>query len=229
MNLIDVFSRAMSVLRAQPVPAEARESRSQIEIPEVGSAQSVSISIDHTVRNKYRSGWANRMRTLPIVEAVVHATGGGTTPQAMINWMLGGERAKEYNSGIALYHYLIGRDGLIVEIIDDNFYVFHSTSGRHDAQTLAIELINPSKNNDASFTDAQYNSLFKLILDHIFPHHNTITRIVGHKYNILKYSPQVHPKNCPGSFEWDRLSAELQRRGFTFTRDGQAIINIKKS
>ena len=84
---------------------------------------------DYKVRNKYRGSWGtwNKRRRSPslIDEIVIHGTAGGNTLDGLIRWMLLGERAKEYWKSIALFHYGIGREGQIVEVIDPNYYTFH--------------------------------------------------------------------------------------------------------
>jgi hypothetical protein len=228
MNLIDVFSRAMSVLRAQPVQLDARPAHEVI--PEFGSTNEVPIVVDRQIRTKYQMGWINKIRnTNTIKEVTLHATGGGVSTTSLLRWIWEGERSAEYKKGIALFHFLVGRDGVIVSIIDPAYYVYHSTSGQHDKSTLAVECINPSKNNDSPWPQVQYDSFFSLLFNHLFTLYPSIDRICSHRYNMMKYSPQVSPKQCPGAgFEWSKLDEQLRTKGFSFKTDGQCRYDIKK-
>jgi hypothetical protein len=168
-----------------------------------------------TIREKYSEGM---IRNRPISEIVVHGTGGGQNAQALISWMEGGERAESYKKNIGLFHYINDRDGKWYEIIDPLNWVYHSTSGLHDETTIGIENINPSPSNDAEYTDAQYDSLSQLVFKLIdqFP---TITSIIGHGQNQLKYSGSY--KHCPGNFNWERFKNMLQ--GFDFDGDEHLV------
>ena len=205
----------------------------------VGKVQpSVSITTDEFVRVKYAAGWVDKIRSVAPEEIVIHGTAGGKSTAGLLHWMYNWGRPK-YNKGIGLFHYAIGRgekgekDGLIVEVISPEYYVYHSTSGKHAKREIGIELLNPSKSNRDSYTDLQYKSLFKLIFDHLFILYPTVTRIVGHRYNIWKYNSkkaaQKYDKNCPGNFEQKRLEEELEKRGYSYEIEGQfAYYNIAK-
>ncbi|HRZ18959.1 MAG TPA: N-acetylmuramoyl-L-alanine amidase [Methanofastidiosum sp.] len=179
----------------------------------------VNIIIDKQVRTKYQSGWIKKVRKKPITEIVIHGTAGGTTAEGMLLWMLQGERAEEYYKGEALFHYLIDRDQPnIVEVLDTAYYVYHSSSGKHDLETIGIECINPSKTNREPLTENQYKILFNLIFNHLLPNFPTIKSIVSHDYNMYAYS-KIPPKGCPGSgFDWTRLESELENNDFKFNK-----------
>lgn len=193
--------------------------------------------IDNRIRAKYKKGFINKTRSKPITEVVIHGTAGGTTAAGLLNWMYNGGRAKEYNRGVALFHYLIGcgkkgeKKGLLVEVLDPKYYVYHSTSGRNDKQTIGIELLNPSKGNRQPYTPAQYASLFKLIFEHLMVLYPAINRITSHRYNIWRWCSKKtaakRDKNCPGNFDWNKLDAELRRRGYAFQTNGNLRYNIK--
>ena len=196
----------------------------------------VPIVVDKTVRTKYKAGWINRKRTKPIIEVVIHGTAGGDTTAGLLHWMYNDGRPGYYD-GIGLFHYAIGRGskdeipGLIVEIIDPEYYVYHSTSSRNDFTSIGIELLNSSNGNRNPYTDEQYASLFSLIFDHIIKLY-PVTRIVSHKYNIWRWNSkataQKNDKNCPGNFDWARLDAELKRRNYSFKIDGDLRYEIDK-
>lgn len=200
------------------------------------SKSKVNIIIDSKIRSKYRKGWIDRTRmsklgkTIPVTEIVLHGTAGCRNITDFMNWMFNGERGAEYNKGIALFHFLVGREaGEVIEILDPNYWSWHSSSGSHDKETIGIELLNPSKSNSEVYTDKQYENLISLVFDHLFPIYPTITRIVSHRYNTFAYKAR-NKKQCPGiRFDWALLDKELRRRGYTFLSDGQCRYEIKKS
>lgn len=162
---------------------------------------------DDKIRNKWHSGFT---RYLPPNELVLHGTGGGDT----YNWVLNGGRAKLYVKGIALFHYLIDLEGTITEIIDPEKWVYHSSSGRHDRRTIGIEMMNIDRNNENQYNELQYLSLFDLFVELIFKY--DIKYITSHQRNAMEYSSKI--KECPGNFDWDRLSQWLHDSGFVFKR-----------
>lgn len=183
----------------------------------------VDILIDKQIRNKYQQGWIGKKRGKAVTEIVIHGTQGGTSIEGLLSWMYGGERAKEYNQGIALFHYGIGQDGKIVEVIDPEYWVYHSSSGAHDKTTIGIELMNPDKANMQPYTEAQYKALFGLIFDHLLPLYPSIKRIVSHNYNQKTYSGWG--KQCPGQgFDWSKVTAELQARKMPHTSTGEVYV-----
>lgn len=206
--------------------------------PSVGLQPSVDvpITVDKTVRTKYKVGWINRIRKNPIKEIVIHGTGGGETVAGLLHWMYNWGRPG-YNDGIGLFHYVIGqglkgeKDGLIVEIIDPEYYVYHSTSSANDRTSIGIELMNASPSNRNPYTKGQYDSLFSLIFDHLMTLY-PITRITSHRYNIWRWNSkavaQKNDKNCPGNFDWSRLDAELKKRGYDFKTDGNLRYELDK-
>lgn len=180
----------------------------------------MNIIVNTSVREKYMDGFK---RPGPVTEIVLHGTGGGSTAKGMINWMLAGERAAEYKRGIALFHYIIGCDGEIIEIINPSRWVYHSSSGIHDKETIGIEHINPDAKNQDDFTDEQYRADLNLILFLInqFP----ITSIIGHVQNTLKYSgPKYVKVPCPGNYDWSRLQEMLSDSGYEFNLGVEHLI-----
>lgn len=159
------------------------------------------------IREKYSQGFSRK--NSDVTEFVIHGTGGGSSAKSLIRWMISGERAEEYKKGIALFHYLIDRDGTVYNIIDPAKWVFHSGSGEHDIHTIGTELVNPTIGNIGSYTDIQYVNLAKLIFDMIksFP---GIKLITTHNYLQTKYSG--FGKSCPGNiFNFDKLKLELSK------------------
>jgi len=149
-------------------------------------------------------------------ELVIHGTGGGSSSDKFINWMIGGERSKEYEKGVALFHYLNDRDGAITEIISPDRWVYHSSSGSHDAVTIGVEHINPNSKNETYYTDNQYKADIELIV--FLMDKYPINTIVGHVQNTLKFSgPQYVKVPCPGNYDWLRLQTGLNMIGLNFT------------
>lgn len=183
----------------------------------------MEIKIDTEIRNKYHIGF-NRDK-LDVNQIVIHGTGGGSSAQSIMRWMLGGERASQYKKGIGLFHYLIDCFGVIYEIISPKNWVYHSSSGRHDKHTIGIELINLNFSNQSEYTPNQYFSFIDLIFNKIFKMYN-ITSIIGHGTCKKIYSKSY--KNCPGNFNWKIIKDELTERNFIFERGGEYIYNILK-
>lgn len=178
----------------------------------------IKIKLNISIRTKYEKGWINKLREKQPTEIVIHGTGGGSK-KGIIKWMLNPGKWKEerYNKGIGLFHYLIGRDGSITEIINPNYWVYHSTSGSHDKKTIGIELVNPSKTNKRKYTEKQYIALIDLIKNNLMMKYR-IDTIVSHKFNIWKYNKNArkYDKECPGNFNWNRLNKEIEKCEINF-------------
>lgn len=180
--------------------------------------------INKSIREKYHRGFDREGED--ITEIVLHGTGGGSSSVGLINWMLSAGRPSEYKRGIALFHYLIDLDGEVTEIISPDNWVFHSSSGQHDKNTIGIEHINADPHNGNEYTAAQYAALIKLlsVLTKKYP---TINTIVGHGRNKFAYS-KVY-KECPGPrFRWDIIENELLAQGFSFEKTKECIYNIRR-
>jgi len=169
-----------------------------------------NVIVNRTIRAKYHPGWKRNLDG--INEVVIHGTAGGSSIDALIDWMEKDGRPAEYKRGEALFHYAIGRDGRIVEVINPENGVYHSCAGRYDIlHTIGIELCNPKSDNSAPYSAQQYAALWDLIFAILFERF-PITRIVGHEYNYLKFSGKRKP--CPGAgFSWLSLEDEMRRRG----------------
>lgn len=181
----------------------------------------MKINVNTDIREKYHSGYL-RDKSL-IDEIVIHGTGGGSTTDGLLNWMMGGERSASYEKGVALFHYLIDRHGDITEIIDPDRWVYHSSSGMHDKKTIGIEHINPSHRNESQYSLEQYRALKELIFDFLMNEYN-IKKIVGHGVNKLRYSGKY--KRCPGNFDFDEIKKELKKRGISYLNSDEYIYDI---
>lgn len=179
-----------------------------------------------TIREKYNSGLDRVQNGKEVIvnEIVVHGTGGGSSADAMIKWMMSGERKAEYVKGIALYHYLVDFDGGITEIIDPKKWVYHSSSGAHDMRTIGIEMMNSDPQNRNPYTDAQYKALNELVIE-LLKANSIIDTIVGHGQNAKKYSSAY--KNCPGkNFDWKKIADELTFFKYVYKIGDEKITEI---
>lgn len=179
------------------------------------------MKINTSIREKYHRGFDRENE--PITELVYHGTGGGVTASGLINWMITNGRQSEYKKGVALFHYLIDPNGEVTEIISPENWVFHSSSGAHDKNTIGIEMVNGSAHNENDYTANQYNALVKLTatLMKKYP----INSIVGHGQNKLKYSGVY--KECPGiKFRWDIIENDLLANGYSFKKSKEHLHSI---
>lgn len=168
------------------------------------------IKIDDTIRKKWHSGFDRQENPS---EIIIHGTGGGGT----FNFVFNGGRKELYIKGIALFHFLIERTGEIIEIINPEKWVYHSSCGEHDSKTIGIELVNPSANNTYAYMPIQYDGLFE-IFDELFTRYN-ISIIRSHNKTGLKYSGKG--KLCPGNaFAWSKIGQWLVDNGYMF-EDGE--------
>jgi len=225
MGLSDIVSKVKNINKPSDVntpPAFPTDIVQPLE-----DRKKVDIIIDKQIRMKYQQGWIKKVRKGNITEVVCHATAGSTSAHGIMSWVMGGERAALYNKGIGLFHYLVDRDEPnIVEIIDPTFWVWHSTSGDHDQETIGIEHVNPSMTNRLPLTENQYELSFNLIFNHLLPQYPTIKRIVSHDYNAWKYSG-IGPKPCPGpGFDWVRLEKEFLKYKLKFNKIGVGAYEI---
>ena len=171
--------------------------------------EKINITVNKKIREKYKKGWIKKTRPKPPLEITLHGTGGGNTMSGFLKWIWNGERSNLYNRGIALFHYIIDKEGNIEEIIDPDYFVYHSTSGRHAKVEIGIELMNSSKSNRDAYTQAQYENLFDLI-DHLKSIYPSIEQISTHRFNIWRYNRKStatkYDKQCPGTgFDWTLL------------------------
>lgn len=148
-----------------------------------------------------------------INEIIIHGSGGPDTAKGIINWMASGgqlrdgtNRIEKYKHGIGMFHYEIDFDGDIYQLVPLTITVFHSLSGKHDWNTVGIEMVSsdPKSNNSTPYTINQYNSLLdlcKYIMTQC-----PIRLIAGHSATSYKYRGKPKPPPpCPGNFDWGIL------------------------
>ena len=156
-----------------------------------------------------------------ITEVVIHATGG----IGAIRYVEGGERKAEYLQGIALFHYCVESAGSVVQIVDDDRWVYHSSSGGYDAGTIGIETENDRING--TFNAAQIEILQTLIFEQLMAAY-PIKTISTHSYNFEHYSPDAfrkwaqdhgQPYSCPGSsFPWSIFEIGMSARRIAYRK-----------
>jgi len=174
---------------------------------------------DTYIRNKFHKGFK---RKTPPTTIIIHGTGGTGT----YKWMKKGERGNNYRKGISLFHYLIERDGRIINIINPNRWVWHSHAGWHrdkngniiqrDASTIGIELENTSSKNTNGYTKEQYDSLSLLVFDNLMIKY-PINIIMSHSRSYKKYLKKTKPLACPGpKFDWSKINEQLELNNYSY-------------
>lgn len=179
---------------------------------------------DDIIRNKFHSGFK---RTKDVSWFVIHGTAGGGTLNWIRNMNPESKRGKLYKDGIALFHYLIERNGDIWEVINPNKWIYHSSTGKIDIGTIGAELVNPSIFNTKPYTFEQYNSLLNLydfLRIYVFEKMNVML-----SHNRAKEKITGKNKACPGSgFNW-RYWRNLVAKEYSFTHNsGESLWNIKE-
>lgn len=104
-------------------------------------------------------------------------------------------------------HYIIGKDGEIVQSVPDELRAWHTGESYYQGEdhlndrSIGIELVNAQTGVDP-FTNAQYKSLVRLVSYLVNVHDIPMDRIVGHKDITLK--PE-HKKDPAANFSWSRF------------------------
>lgn len=103
-------------------------------------------------------------------------------------------------------HYIIGKDGEIVQCVDDARRAWHAGPSklgdriRVNDFSIGIELVN-AQTGDDPFTDAQYDSLNRLVAHLVAKYNIPRERIVGHKHITDRKSKRDPAEN----FDWNRF------------------------
>lgn len=104
-------------------------------------------------------------------------------------------------------HYIIGKDGEIVQCVPDELRAWHTGESYYRGEdhlndrSLGIELVNGQTGSDP-FTNAQYRSLIRLVSYLVNAYDIPMDRIVGHKEITLK--PE-YKKDPAANFSWSRF------------------------
>jgi hypothetical protein len=140
----------------------------------------------------------NRRQRGTITAIVVHATESATTESA-VNWFL---TPKSQVSA----HYVVGRTGQIVQMVDDTQRAWHAGVSELDGATgvnefsVGIEIVNLNNGKDP-YTDAQYESV-AAIIRHIREQYEVPdSRIVSHE-SVARPKGR---KDDPMGFDFPRL------------------------
>jgi hypothetical protein len=168
--------------------------------------------IDTRIRDKYHTGFDRKDSA--VSHFIVHGTAGGSKAEDCLKWMIrGGDmgggnfRKDDYKRGIALFQYMIDRDGKIIELISPHKWVYHSSTGSFDAMTIGAELINPDRNNGGGYTDMQYKSL-AMLYKFLNERFGNLKIMQGH--GAIKKEKTGSSKTCPGKgFAWMKLNSLL--------------------
>lgn len=172
-----------------------------------------TIHQDTEIRGKFHNGKSRKAFLGSVKEVVIHGTGGGGT----LEYVRGGGRAEYYYKGIALFHYLVETDGTIWEIIDPDMWVYHSTRGIDDRNSIGIEIENPDRLNRAEYKKEQYDSLNWLIYKHLMGRYPKIDTILSHRRAIEKRYNGTRTKECPGKgFDWSKLEDYMTKNFISF-------------
>lgn len=110
----------------------------------------------------------------------------------------------------ASYHYLVGRDGVIVRVTPENLQAYHAGESSFrgepncNAFTIGISCIATHK---SGYTDEQYDALSSLCAELMLKYGLTVEELTGHEH--------IAPgrKRDPGPlFDWVRLRADAHKK-----------------
>jgi hypothetical protein len=132
-----------------------------------------------------------------ITRIVIHGTGGGGT----LPFMKQGGQGKQ-DKKIGLFHYLIEKNGDIIQLVEDLEWVYHSSAGKMDKNSIGIEILKTKADNSDIPTKEQYTAILELIKSLVEKYN--IDCFMSHDYSRKKYSNKS-PKPCPNTFDWGLL------------------------
>lgn len=155
----------------------------------------------------YRVG---RRRGAVVDRIVIHITAGGPNINGTIGWFQNGDRTDPKTgkrSGPSSSHYIVGRDGEVVQMVRNADTAYHASSA--NARSIGIEhnANKPYRLNrrDLPPTDSQYEASARLVAWLCAQYGIPADRehIVGH----IEASPRDN-HDCPSSYwDWDRYMA----------------------
>jgi len=137
---------------------------------------------------------------------VIHHTGSFSTLQGVASYF------QDINSRVSA-HYIIGKDGTIVQCVDERYRAWHagvsSFLGKPDTNTysIGIEILNNGDDKDP-FTSYEYEALGKLTAYLMKKYEIPISNIVGHKDIALPLGVKIDPAN---NFDWAIYKAEVRK------------------
>lgn len=117
---------------------------------------------------------------------------------------------KNPESGVSA-HYVIGRDGREVQMVDDNDKAWHAgvskmpLTGETNVNdfSIGIELVGTV---DSGFTDRQLSTLYARLETLVKKYKIPADRVVGHRHVAPKRKP-LCPDGYDGQFPWDKCKA----------------------
>jgi N-acetylmuramoyl-L-alanine amidase len=145
-------------------------------------------------------------RRRPISAIVIHYTG-SVNIEGPISWF------QTKKSGVSS-HYLVGRDGRVVQMVHDGDTAWHA--GRSAMAPHATPPGEPNVNNfsigielvgtgDSGFTDAQMASFYSLIELLVSQYHIPPDRVVGHSF--IAPGRKLDPEGFHAQFNWQKTRA----------------------
>jgi N-acetyl-anhydromuramyl-L-alanine amidase AmpD len=160
---------------------------------------------------------------------IIHGTAGFNSAEEVAHYF----KATEESDNPVSTHYIIDRDGHIVQCIDEqdgaygNGYIsgipgkagdgiHHDRWWRKDINpnllTISIEHVKPSRDNSDEITQTQQEASFRLI-EHICQRHHIPRQMANEHGGITgHYSMDpLHRSFCPGPYPWNALLSYLNR------------------
>lgn len=146
---------------------------------------------------------------------VIHGTAGGGSAQEVATWL------NTNPSHIASVHYVIGKDGSVVQLVSEAdsawgngpisagaeyFWSVVSPYGNPNYCTISIEHCKDATDNSDELTPAQRSASFRLVRD-ICRRHNIPPRKADASGGIAGHCSMdpVERAHCPGPYPWDEL------------------------
>jgi N-acetylmuramoyl-L-alanine amidase len=162
------------------------------------------MNIPFNASPNYRSG-----RRKPISVIVIHYTG-SYSMEGCISWF------KRKEAAVSA-HYVIGRDGAIVQMVRDEDVAWHagrSAMGPNEkpprepdvnAFSIGIELVGTM---DSGFTDRQLATLYELIAQLVVKYRIPPERVVGHLH--IAPGRKIDPDGVDAQFPWPKTRMVAQ-------------------
>lgn len=149
-----------------------------------------------------RPSWAPAGARSPYVDAIVIHHTGSLSIEGTIDWFK--RRASEVSA-----HYVIGRDGRVVQMVDEAMSAWHAgrsamfpretpprQTGVNDF-SIGIELVGT---NDSGFTDRQLASLYEMLARLVVKYKIPPERVVGHAH--VAPGRKIDPDGYAQQFNW---------------------------
>jgi N-acetylmuramoyl-L-alanine amidase len=146
-------------------------------------------------------------RTKPISAIVIHYTA-SMGIEGTIDWF------KRRESQVSA-HYVIGRDGRVVQMVRDEDVAWHAgrsllgTEPNVNSFSIGIELVGTA---DSGFTDTQMASLYSLLELLVVKYRVRPERVVGH--GTICPGRKIDPDGYNKQFNWAR-TLEIAQRSFS--------------